>query len=237
MRPSQGKTGGIFATAPMTSVIAAVTFAAFLGSFLSGWVDILAYAGGFVPARVGDPAFLDQAGLPVAAVPVLLTPLTATFLHGGWAHVGFNLLTLVFCGRQVEMVLGPRLLLLLYFVGAYAAAAGQWALGPGVVLPMIGASGAISAIIGAYALLFSNQKVRAFGPIPANVVRMLWLGAGWVFIQALVGIAGSSSGGSIGDTSLSQIAVGAHVGGFLAGMILTRPLLKMHFGRGPRSVN
>ena len=99
-------------------------------------------------------------------------PILPTLLHGGWLHLGFNLLILLYCGRQVETVLGRTLYLILYAAGAYAAAAGQWFLNPQLPIPMIGASGAISAIIGAYALLFSNSKVRAIGPIPASVVRM-----------------------------------------------------------------
>ena len=213
----------------VVSVLSAIIFVAFVVVNTLGWGDLAAYVAGFIPARVGSPALLVHAGLPVPAVPAWLTPLSATLVHGGWMHIGFNLLTLVYCGRQVELVLGPRLTLLLYAIGAYAAAAGQW------VVPMVGASGAISAIIGAYALLYSNQQVRAVGPFSASVVRMLWLGAGWVFIQCMVALAGSSSV-SIGDTSLSQIAVGAHVGGFLAGMVLTRPLLRMRFKNGPRSV-
>lgn len=219
----------------VVSVLSAITFVAFVIVNALGWGDLAAYVAGFIPARVGSPALLVHAGLPVPAVPAWLTPLSATLVHGGWMHIGFNLLTLIYCGRQVELALGPRLTLLLYAIGAYGAAAGQWVLGPQEVVPMVGASGAISAIIGAYALLYSNQQVRAVGPLSASVVRMLWLGAGWVFIQCMVALAGSSSA-SIGDTSLSQIAVGAHVGGFLAGMVLTRPLLRMRFKNGPRSV-
>ncbi|MBB6122462.1 rhomboid family intramembrane serine protease [Sphingobium subterraneum] len=234
MRSSQGR----LAQGRVITLLSVMTFAAFVIVNVFGWSDAAAYVAGFIPARVGHPALMDHAGLPFPAIPAWLTPLSATLVHGGWMHIGFNLLTLIYCGRQVELVLGPRLTLLLYAIGAYAAAAGQWALGPQEVVPMVGASGAISALIGAYALLYSNQQVRAVGPFSASVVRMLWLGAGWVFIQCLVALAGSSSAGaSIGSTSLSQIAVGAHVGGFLAGMVLTRPLLRMRFRNGPRSVH
>lgn len=210
-----------------TKALAGITLAAFVAAFVAKWGDLLAYAAGFISARVAEPGLLDHAGLGIPAVPVWLTPLSATLLHGGWMHLGFNLVTLLFCGRQVEMVFGPRLLLLLYAVGAYAAAAGQWLLAPGEVAPMVGASGAISAIIGAYALLYSDQKVRAFGPVPAHVVRMAWLGAGWVFLQFLVGLAGSTGG----EEGMGQIAIGAHIGGFLAGMLMTRPLLRWRFRR------
>ncbi len=131
---------------------------------------------------------------------------------------------LLFCGRQVEAVLGRWPLVLLYAVGAYAAAAAQWAVDPLGTAPMIGASGAISALMGTYALLYSRQNVRAFGPVPASVVRVLWLAAAWIVLQALIGYAMMSDGGA-------QIAVAAHVGGFVAGLLMTRPLLKWRFRR------
>lgn len=215
--------------AGITRFLVIATSVAFLAAWISQFSDILAYAAGFVPARVTDSRLLDQMGLPVPVLPVLLTPLTATLLHGGWVHLGFNMLILLFCGRQVEWVFGGRQFLMLYIAGAYGAAFGQWVLGPGLVVPMVGASGAISAVIGAYALMFSNNEVRAWGPIPANVVRMLWLGAGWVFVQFLIGVASSSGGAALGMGN-NGVAIGAHIGGFIAGMLLTRPLLRMRFG-------
>tara|TARA_R110000782_G_scaffold167129_9_gene259261 strand:+ start:4967 stop:5644 length:678 start_codon:yes stop_codon:yes gene_type:complete len=209
-----------------TNRVAAITVLAFVLVLIMGFGEIMSYAAGFIPARVSEPGLLDHAGLPVAVVPLILTPLTATLLHGGWLHLGFNIIILIYCGRQIELVLGGRLWLLLYAVGAYAAAAGQWLLGPHLPIPMIGASGAISAIIGAYALLYSNREVRSFGPIPASVVRMAWLGAGWIFIQFLIGVA-SNGGGLTGSND--AVAIGAHIGGFIAGMLLIRPLLKIRF--------
>ena len=100
---------------------------------------------GFVPARVSG------LGFPFGGVPVFLTPLTATLVHGGTLHLGFNLLMLVWCGLAVERVLRRGALVFLYVVGAYAAMAAQWASDPMGTGPVIGASGAISALIGAYA--------------------------------------------------------------------------------------
>lgn len=224
------RTGQGLGVAPYTHAIVAITGLAYLLFVLSGLGNEVLYAGGFIPARFDHPDLLANSGIGVPVVPFLLTPLSSSLLHGGWLHLFFNLLILLFCGRQVEMVLGGRLMLLLYAIGAYAAAFGQWLLGPQVIVPMIGASGAISAIIGAYALLFSNQQVRALGPIPANVVRMVWLGAGWVFLQFLIGVASGLDGRALGAGD-GMIAVGAHVGGFLAGMLLTRPLLRFRFGK------
>ncbi len=209
----------------MTGWIAIATLAAFLLLLGAGQIDNAAVLAGVLPARFSDPDLL--AGL--AAVPFWLTPLTCTLIHGGWLHIGFNMLMLLFCGQQVEHVLGRWLTLLLYAVGAYAAALAQWAIDPGSTNPMVGASGAISAIIGTYALLYSQQKVRAIGPISANIVRILWLAAGWIAIQLMVGLVTSGGQGGLG-----VIAFAAHIGGFVAGLLLTRPLLRLRFRNPPQ---
>ncbi|MDI1294427.1 MAG: rhomboid family intramembrane serine protease [bacterium] len=209
----------------MTSGIAAITFAAFLLLFLTGQVNDAAIIGGFIPARIGDPNLLGG----MAAVPVWLTPLSCTLIHAGWLHIGFNQLMLIFCGRQVEHVLHRGATLLLYVAGAYGATLLQWAIDPASTNPMVGASGAISAVMATYALLYSQQQVRRIGPISANMVRLLWLAAGWIVIQAMIGIATSG-----GFTDLGQIAVAAHIGGFLVGLVLTRPLLRWRFRKPPQ---
>lgn len=212
----------------MTNGIAAISFAVFLILYLTGHIDNAAVLGGFIPARVGDPDLL--AGL--AAAPWWLTPLTCTLIHAGWLHVGFNMLMLVFCGRHVEHVLGKGPTLLLYGVGAYAACGAQWLIDPGSTGPMVGASGAISAVVATYALLYSQQQVRRIGPFSANIVRLAWLAGGWIALQLMIGFA---TAGGMGD--LGQIAVAAHIGGFLAGLALTRPLLRWRFRKRPRAIN
>ncbi|MEC3910881.1 rhomboid family intramembrane serine protease [Sphingobium sp. CR2-8] len=212
----------------LTNGIAAITFAAFLLTFLTGQVDNAAIIGGFIPARLDDPALLEG----MAAVPSWLTPLSCTFIHAGWMHIGFNMLMLLFCGRQVEHVLGWGGTLALYIVGAYGACLAQWALDPGSTNPMVGASGAISAIIAPYALLYSQQQVRAIGPLSSNVVRLLWLAGAWIAVQLMIGLASGA-----GMAELGQIAIAAHIGGFLVGLALTRPLLRWRFRKKPRVVN
>ncbi|MFT3968475.1 MAG: rhomboid family intramembrane serine protease [Sphingobium sp.] len=201
-----------------TNIIALVTLAVFLVIQIGGFIDQAAYIGGFIPARVAG--VVPPEGLVMPWLPLILTPLTATLLHSGWLHIGFNLLMLLFCGRHVEAVLGRWPTVFLYVSGAYAAAAAQWAINPSGIDPMVGASGAISALMGTYALLYSQQNVRSLGPIPASVIRVLWLAAGWIVLQTLLGYA------MFGST---RIAVGAHVGGFLAGLLLTRPMLRWRF--------
>ena len=109
---------------------------------------------GFIPGR------LSGALVPWAAAPVWLTPLTATLVHSGPIHLGFNLLIFVWCGAAVERVLGKAALIVLYLIGAYAAALTQWAAEPMIMVPRVGASGAISAVIGAYSLSFGRARAR-----------------------------------------------------------------------------
>lgn len=194
----------------VTTAIAALTALAWLALVLTRTEQSFIAIGGFIPAR------LSGLGQVPGALPVWLTPLTATLNHAGIFHLGFNLLMFVYCGRFVEEVIGGAQSAVLYVLGAYAAALAQWAAGPSSVVPMIGASGAISAIVGAYAVFFSRAKVKAIGPFSPFVVRVVWLAAGWIFVQSLIGLGGMGSG---------QIAIAAHIGGFIAGLILARPLL------------
>ncbi|HEU0045139.1 rhomboid family intramembrane serine protease [Sphingomonas sp.] len=197
--------------APATYGVAALTLIASAVVLLLGWLPQAALAGGFIPARIGAEGVVA----PVALLPVWLTPLSTTLVHGGLLHLGFNLLMLVYAGRQAEHALGTPGMLMLYLAGAYASVAGQWLASPESTVPMIGASGAISAVIGAYALLFGERRAKALGPVPAGVVHVAWLAAGWIVVQLLIGA-------TDGD---QPVAIAAHIGGFLAGLALARPLL------------
>jgi membrane associated rhomboid family serine protease len=200
--------------APATFAIAVATVAVSLLLLWMGWLGPAAVGGGVIPARLSGAVLPPDHGLAVTA---WLTPLTATLIHGGIAHLALNLAMFAFCGAMVERALGWGGVVVLYGVGAYAAAVGQWALAPMSPMPMIGASGAISAVVAAYALLYGERRARSIGPIPAGVVHVLWLAAGWIGIQALTGVAGLGGG--------PAIAIGAHIGGFLAGVALAKPLL------------
>jgi membrane associated rhomboid family serine protease len=197
--------------APVTLGIAILTAAAWLIAWAGGLQELAAMAGGFIPARVAG------GGVGPETVPVLLTPLTATLVHSGFAHLFFNLIILLFCGRSVERVLGGQGIVILYLVGAYAAAAAQFAVGPSETVPMVGASGAISAVLGAFALLFGRNKVKVANPRLANLLHALWLVAAWIGIQILIGFTYETAG--------LRIAVFAHIGGFLVGLLLAKPLL------------
>jgi len=206
--------------APATTVLTLATLALSVAIMVGGWLPDAAIGGGVIPARLSGAVMPADHGM---VVPVWLTPLTATLIHGGIAHVALNLVMLAYCGARTERAIGPWGLLLLYVAGAYAAAAGQWALTPGSPMPMIGASGAISAVVATYALLYGKRRAQRVGPIPADVVHVAWLALAWIGIQALVGVAGLGGG--------PTIAIGAHIGGFLAGLALARPLLLWRYRR------
>ena len=187
-----------------------ITVAAWLLAAALGLSTQLAFAAGFIPAR----AYINLPG----ALPFWITPLTATLIHGGIIHLGFNMLMLGYCGRFVEYALGAIGVIILYLVGAYAAALFQFLPAPTSTIPMIGASGAVSSLVGAYALLYSQRRGAAarqgrFG----QWLHILWLAAAWIFVQLLIGLATMGS--------QMPIAIFAHIGGFIAGLLLARPLL------------
>src|SRR3954451_1403498 len=139
---------------PRTATIAitALTALAWVIAAALNASDQAALSLGFIPVR------LNGAAVPWPAVPAILTPLTCTLVHSGLIHPGFNLLIFVWCGTAVERVLGKTGLIVLYLLGAYAAAAAQWLTDPASTVPMVGASGAISAVIGAFALSFGRPR-------------------------------------------------------------------------------
>jgi membrane associated rhomboid family serine protease len=203
-----------------TIAIAAITALAWAAAVAAGQGERLAMLAGFVPARVNGG--FDVAG----AAPVWLTPLSATLVHAGLWHVGFNLFMIVFCGRLVEASVGPGGVIVAYVVGAYAACVAQYAMAPHSPVPMIGASGAGSALIGAYALLYSRRRAQGWGPISGQAVQVLWLAVAWIGLQVLLDLASSDVPGM---PQGALIAAPAHVGGFLAGLALARPLLLFRY--------
>ena len=181
-------------------------------------LEDLAQTWGLVPAslsaaiRAGD--WLSQ---PVLAV------FTSMFLHGGWAHILGNMLFLWIFGGRLEDRLGRIGFLLLYLVGGLAAAAGQTLENPASTEPMIGASGAISAVLGAYLVLFPRARIQSlvflgFFYQLLLVPAALLLGY-WFVLQVIDGLV------SLGSTDLTGgVAVFAHIAGFLTGALLVLPL-------------
>ncbi|HEX8302321.1 rhomboid family intramembrane serine protease [Sphingomonas sp.] len=197
-----------------TGAIVAVTVLASILVSLANIEMEASIRGGFIPARLSG--VIDFTG--VAAVPALLTPLSCTLLHAGLFHLGMNMLMLVVTGQPTEKTLGPWGLAILYVVGAYAAAAAQWLVDPVSVIPMIGASGAASAVVGAYSLLFGRSRAKAIGPISAQAVHVIWLALAWTAINLLSAFAFLGAG--------IAVAAAAHIGGFLVGLALAKPLLR-----------
>jgi membrane associated rhomboid family serine protease len=194
-----------------TNIIAAITGLAWVLTALAGYSAQAAYVLGFIPLRV-------TAEVPTLnAVPVFLTPLTATLAHAGLVHLGFNLLILVWCGAQVERVLGVGGLIVLYLIGAYAAAGAQWAMDPHGATPMIGASGAISAVMGAFALSFGRARAFTSNLRLNRWINVVWLLVAWVVLQVMMTWMAGGEG--------YLLATPAHIGGFAAGLLLQRPLL------------
>ena len=166
---------------------------------------------GFIPARLsGFP-------VPWPALPVWLTPLSATLVHSGLVHLGFNLLIFVWCGTLVERILGKGGLVLLYLIGAYAAALAQWGVNTHAGIPMVGASGAISAVMGAYALSYGRPRQFTRSAAANRWINAVWLLVAWTVLQAMMGWLAGGQG--------YLLATPAHVGGFAAGLLLQRPLL------------
>lgn len=211
-----------FPRGPVTNALVALNVAIALVLLVPLWWQHAIVSGGIFPVRLsGDnSAFADIGFL----VPAWLTPLSAAFLHGGITHVILNMLMLLLIGKMVERVLGGRLYLALYFIGAYASATTEWVaavmkwpMSIDMMAPAVGASGAISAIIGAYVLLFPNQQPKSWGPIPASIARPLHLTIAWVALNIAIGFVAPDLG--------MVIAIWSHIGGFLAGLLLARPLL------------
>jgi membrane associated rhomboid family serine protease len=148
------------------------------------------------------------------------TVFTSMFLHGGWAHILGNMWFLWIFGRNVEDSIGHFKFGIFYLLCGVAAAAAQVALSPNSTVPMIGASGAISGVLGAYLLLFPRARVLVLFPIwifwrvfyvPALLFLVFWFG-----LQLLSGLAVANSM----DVDGGGVAFWAHVGGFIAGMLL-----------------
>jgi membrane associated rhomboid family serine protease len=204
-------------TTPRTATawIAIVTAIFWLVPYLMGLSDQAAYVMGFIPARLSGAEMMGP------AVPAVLTPLSATLVHAGIIHLGFNLLILVWCGLAVERVLGAKPLIFIYLVAAYVSAMAEWAIDPASQVPMVGASGAISGIIGAFALSFGQQKQIVRSRWLNRALNALWLLVAWIVLQLMTGVLGGMQG--------VLVATPAHVGGFLAGLLMQRPLLMWRY--------
>jgi membrane associated rhomboid family serine protease len=149
-----------------------------------------------------------------------LTPLLSIFLHGGWGHIIGNSIYLWVFGNNVEGAMGPARFLGFYLLCGLIAAGTHIALNPASAVPTVGASGAISGILGGYLVLFPRARIRMYFPpifffwIPAMFVLLFWFGE-----QLLAGLPQLSA---VDKDVTGGVAVWAHVGGFIAGAVLIR---------------
>lgn len=195
--------------------IALVTALVSLLAFALVDAETAALIGGFVPARFSGLLQLSP------AIPALLTPFSATLLHGSFLHLALNMLMLVFVGTQVERILGSGATVALYLFGALVAALAQWAIDPASTAPMIGASGAVSAIFGTYAMLSARPKQVFASPRANRALHAAWLLAAWIVIQWMTSALAGGEG--------MLLATPAHIGGFVAGLVMQRPLLMWRY--------
>ena len=173
----------------------------------------LAPVGLAVPIGSGLACVVDRESIN------LLTPLTSMFLHGSWGHILGNCLFFWVFGNNVEDSMGRLRFLVFYVLCGLAAALAQVVVSPTSPVPMVGASGAISGIMGAYLVLYPRVRVNMLFlfflvPLPAWLVLIWWFG-----VQVLTGLPQLNSLDAEGG---SGVAVWAHVGGFVAGLVLVK---------------
>ena len=145
---------------------------------------------------------------------------TSMFLHGGLGHLLGNMLFLWIFGNNVEDAMGHLRFVVFYLLCGVAAVLAQALPDPASNAPMVGASGAISGVLGAYMLLYPRARVLLALPPPFIFVtigwfRAVWVLAGWFVLQLLMGAGSRPAEGEAGG-----VAFGAHIGGFVAGMVL-----------------
>jgi len=173
----------------------------------------------------GTSTVIDEAPGPS---PIWLTLFTSIFMHGGWTHLGGNMLFLFIFGDNVERRLGSLLYIAFYLVCGVIASAAQIATDPSSVIPSLGASGAISGVLAAYLVYFPQNRVRVLVGFRfiTEVPAILMIGL-WFLIQFISGIGSIAVSAETGG----GVAYFAHIGGFIAGLVLA--FLLRALGRGP----
>jgi membrane associated rhomboid family serine protease len=178
---------------------------------------------GFQPGEWFDALRFQHDAPGVGAGQVLLTILTAAFLHAGWLHIGGNMLFLWVFGDNIEDRLGHFRYLLFYLAGAVVAGLAQAAVDTSELIPNVGASGAVAAVLGSYLILHPKARVNVvipffvliFVPIPVPAVVMIGL---WFLQNVLSGWAAITDAAAATE---GGVAWWAHIGGFVFGMLMT----------------
>jgi membrane associated rhomboid family serine protease len=181
-------------------------------------INILVFVLLELPQGDNLDAFLTRWGTIPAQIVAgngLVTLITSMFLHAGWLHIGSNMLFLWIFGDNVEDAFGHVLYLVFYLICGIVASLAQVLVGPSSTVPGVGASGAIAGVLAGYIVLFGSRPVRVLmqgmlTTVPSYVMIGLWI------VTQLV-----SGFGALGDTQSGGVAYWAHIGGFVAGLVLT----------------
>lgn len=202
----------------MNYLLIAVNVIVFLFQVLSGPnQEALFVQYALIPAH-----FVD--GVQVGDV---LRMFSSMFMHGGLAHIAGNMLYLWIFGDNVEDAMGSIRYLIFYLIGGVAASLAHIFTNPGSQIPTVGASGAIAAVLGAYLVLYPRARIQTFIPIGffmrLTVVPAALVLGFWFVLQLINGLL------SWGNPEVSGVAFWAHIGGFVAGLILA----KIFVGRQP----
>jgi membrane associated rhomboid family serine protease len=191
--------------------------------------QLMIYQYGAIPAVVAGKQSLAP---PIAVVPPMFSIITSMFLHGGFFHIIGNMLYLWIFGNNIEDAMGRIRYLAFYLICGVAASLSHILSDPSSVIPTIGASGAISGVLGAYLMLYPRAHVLVLIPL-GLFTRLLNVPAGivlgfWFLMQVLSGTLSSGEGGGV--------AWWAHIGGFVAGMVLVGAFKKrnVRFFNPPR---
>ncbi len=156
---------------------------------------------------------------PLIPVPYHLTLLTSMFLHGGWLHLGGNMLYLWIFGDNLEHRMGHLKFLVFYVLCGLAAGIAHIVFNSNSQVPTVGASGAISGVLGGYLVLFPKNRVKVLSHYGVMAVPAVVVLGMWIVIQ-VVNSAGSIA--TTSDTGGGGVAYLAHVGGFVAGLVLVK---------------
>lgn len=174
-----------------------------------------------VPEEILTNTDITSNGLGVTPIPVYATMLTAMFMHGSIAHLFGNMLYLWIFGDNLENVMGHLKYFLFYITCGIIATLSHVIfssiLGSGMLIPSLGASGAISGVLGGYMLLFPRNRVRVIAlAFIINVPAVISLGI-WIALQVISGMGMLGGGQEEGG-----VAYAAHIGGFIAGLLLAK---------------
>jgi membrane associated rhomboid family serine protease len=205
------------------------SYATVPGEILTGQ-DIVTHSKVLIDPYTGQR--MELPGLGLTPIPVFLTLFTSMFMHGGLLHLGGNMLFLYIFGDNVEDAMGHLKYLVFYLLcGMLAGLTHVFStafLGQDLLIPSLGASGAISAVLAAYVRLFPGKRVDLWFflfivPVPAIIVLGLWFA-----FQVIDGL------GMLGGQETGDVAYAAHIGGFLFGLLLTRLFASKYLARRAR---